>query len=82
MSSSDYYKLLGIARDASADDIQKAFRQLARKFHPDVNKAPGAEDKFKQINEAHEVIDQHVARGLERVITHFEEQPTKAKKAK
>ena len=56
MSSSDYYKLLGVARDASADDIQKAFRQLARKFHPDVNKAPGAEDKFKQINEAHEVL--------------------------
>ena len=56
VSTKDYYQLLGIARDASSDDVQKAFRQLARKFHPDVNKAPGAEDKFKQLNEAHEVL--------------------------
>jgi len=53
----DYYKTLGIARDASADDIKKAFRKLARLYHPDVAKdKKGAEAKFKEINEAHEVL--------------------------
>lgn len=53
----DYYSVLGVVRDASADDIKKAFRQLARKYHPDVakNKA-SAEKKFKEINEAYEVL--------------------------
>ncbi len=53
----DYYKVLGIKRDAGAEAIKKAYRKLARKYHPDVN--PGdaeAEKKFKQINEAHEVL--------------------------
>jgi len=53
----DYYEVLGLPRDASADDIKKAYRKLARKYHPDVN--PGdkeAERKFKQINEAHAVL--------------------------
>src|ERR1041384_7172402 len=53
----DYYGLLGVKRDASADDIRKAFRKLARKYHPDVN--PGdtkAENRFKEINEAYEVL--------------------------
>ncbi|GCF09011.1 DnaJ C-terminal domain-containing protein [Dictyobacter arantiisoli] len=57
MDYKDYYKILGVARGASADDIKKAFRKLARKYHPDVN--PGdkkAEDKFKEINEAYEVL--------------------------
>src|SRR5579883_3111892 len=57
MDYKDYYKVLGVARDASADDIKKAFRKLARKHHPDVN--PGdkkAEEKFKEINEAYEVL--------------------------
>jgi DnaJ-class molecular chaperone len=57
MDYKDYYKILGIARGASADDIKKAFRKLARKYHPDVN--PGnklAEEKFKEINEAYEVL--------------------------
>lgn len=52
----DYYAVLGVPRDASAEDIKKAFRKLARKYHPDVNKSPGAETKFKEINESNEVL--------------------------
>ena len=52
----DYYAVLGIARDASANDIKKAFRKLARQYHPDVNKSAGAEARFKEINEANEVL--------------------------
>ena len=52
----DYYAVLGVARDASAGDIKKAFRKLARQYHPDVNKSPGAEARFKEINEANEVL--------------------------
>lgn len=53
----DYYEILGIPRDASADDIKKAFRKLARQYHPDVAKdKKAAEAKFKEINEAHEVL--------------------------
>lgn len=53
----DYYAALGVARDASADDIKKAFRKLARKHHPDVAKDKvTAEEKFKEINEAYEVL--------------------------
>jgi curved DNA-binding protein len=52
----DYYETLGVPRDASAQDIQRAYRKLAREFHPDINKSKGAEDKFKQINEANEVL--------------------------
>src|SRR6201991_4991352 len=53
----DYYAILGIKKTASAEEIRKAFRKLARKYHPDVN--PGdksAEDKFKQISEANDVL--------------------------
>ncbi len=52
----DYYEILGVSRDASQDEIQRAYRKLARKYHPDVNKEPGAEEKFKEINEAYEVL--------------------------
>jgi curved DNA-binding protein len=52
----DYYKILGVARDASADDIKRAYRKLARKYHPDVSKEPDAETKFKEVNEANEVL--------------------------
>ena len=57
MDYKDYYNILGVKRDASADEIKKAFRKLARKYHPDIN--PGddaAENKFKEINEAYEVL--------------------------
>src|SRR5687767_5938277 len=53
----DYYQSLGVTRDASADDIRKAFRKLAREYHPDVAKdKKSAEEKFKEINEAYEVL--------------------------
>lgn len=56
MEYKDYYKIMGVERTASADDIKRAYRKLAREFHPDRNKAKGAEDRFKEINEAHEVL--------------------------
>jgi curved DNA-binding protein len=52
----DFYDILGISRDATADQIQQAFRTLARKLHPDVNKDPAAEERFKEINEAYHVL--------------------------
>ncbi len=52
----DYYEVLGIPKSATEQDIKKAFRQLAMKYHPDKNKASDAEDKFKEINEAYEVL--------------------------
>jgi len=55
-SKRDYYDVLGIARTASADEIKKAYRRLARQYHPDLNKEADAETKFKEINEAYEVL--------------------------
>jgi curved DNA-binding protein len=52
----DYYDALGVGRSASAEEIQRAFRALARQYHPDVNKDPSAEDRFKEINEAYHVL--------------------------
>jgi len=52
----DYYKILGIAKGASDDEIKKAYRKMALKYHPDKNKSPGAEDKFKEVAEAYEVL--------------------------
>ncbi len=52
----DYYDILGVSRNASPDELKTAFRTLARKFHPDVNKEPDAEEKFKEINEVYAVL--------------------------
>lgn len=52
----DYYKVLGIAKGASEDEIKKAYRKQALRYHPDKNKSPGAEDKFKEIAEAYDVL--------------------------
>ena len=56
MKYKDYYKILGVARDASADDIKKAYRKLARKYHPDVSKEKNAEESFKEVSEAYETL--------------------------
>ena len=56
MEYKDYYKIMGVARDASADDIKQAYRRLARKYHPDVSKEKDAEARFKEVGEAYEVL--------------------------
>lgn len=56
MNQKDYYAILGVSKDASAKEIQKAFQQKARKLHPDVNKAPDAEEQFKEVSEAYAVL--------------------------
>jgi curved DNA-binding protein len=56
MDYKDYYKILGVARDANQDEIKRVYRRLARKFHPDVSKEANAEEKFKEVQEAYEVL--------------------------
>jgi curved DNA-binding protein len=56
MQYRDYYEILGVTRGADADEVKRAYRKLARKFHPDVSKEKNAEDKFKEVQEAYEVL--------------------------
>ena len=62
MNEKDYYAILGVPKDASAKDIQKAFQQKARKLHPDINKAPDAEECFKEVSEAYAVLSDDAKR--------------------
>jgi len=64
MALKDYYQILGVSRDASGEDIRKAFRQLALRYHPDHNPCnpKEAEEKFKEINEAYEVLNDDLKR--------------------
>ncbi len=63
MSKRDYYEVLGVQKNASADEIKSAFRRLARQYHPDVSKEENAEEKFKEINEAYGVLSDQQKRG-------------------
>ncbi len=56
MATRDFYEVLGVPRSADQDEIQRAYRRLARKYHPDVNKDPGAADRFKEVSEAYQVL--------------------------
>jgi molecular chaperone DnaJ len=56
MAKRDYYEVLGVAKTATDDELKKAYRKLSKKYHPDINKEPDAEDKFKEITEAFEVL--------------------------
>ena len=67
MQFKDYYAVLGVARDASEDEIKRAFRKLARKHHPDVSKAADAAARMQELNEAYDVLRIGGARGRDRV---------------
>src|SRR4030081_1518150 len=55
-NSADFYQALGVPRTATQEEIQRAYRRLARTYHPDINKDPGAEERFKEVSEAYDVL--------------------------
>ncbi|NEP45711.1 MAG: DnaJ domain-containing protein, partial [Okeania sp. SIO2H7] len=61
--ASDYYEILGVTRNADKEELKRAYRRLARKYHPDVNKEAGAEDRFKEINRAYEILSDPELKG-------------------
>lgn len=72
----DYYETLGVSRDAEPDELQQAFRRLARANHPDINKDPGAEERFKEINQAYHVLsDPELRRRYDRFGEDFRQVP-------
>lgn len=82
MNGKDYYQILGVSKEASAEEIKNAYRRLARQYHPDVNKAPDAEERFKEISEAYAVLsdpekrrqyDLYGAEGIGQVQVNFED---------
>jgi molecular chaperone DnaJ len=64
MANRDYYEILGVPRNASQDELKKAFRNLARQYHPDVNESPDAEERFKEVNEAYAVLSDEERRSV------------------
>jgi molecular chaperone DnaJ len=56
MAKRDYYEILGVTRDTGADDLKKAYRKKAVEFHPDRNKAADAEERFKEVSEAYDIL--------------------------
>ena len=56
MAKRDYYEVLGVSKTANDDEIKKAYRKLSKKYHPDINKEADAEDKFKEVTEAFEIL--------------------------
>ncbi len=62
MADRDFYEILGVGRSASQDEIQRAYRKLAREYHPDVNSDPTAEEKFKDVSEAYSVLSDPATR--------------------
>ena len=56
MNNTEYYDRLGVSKDASLDEIKRAYRKMSKKYHPDINKEPGAEEKYKEVQEAYETL--------------------------
>ncbi len=73
MQYKDYYKVLGVARDASDEDIKRAYRKLARKYHPDVSKEANAEEQFKQVQEAYEALKPENRAKYDQLGSHWKE---------